>query len=129
MVEPVIYDAGALVAADRNDERLWQLHATALVEGVPVIVPAPVVAQAWRKPQQVRIARLLKYAEICPMDDALARKVGRLFGETKTFDIVDATVAILAAELHATVLTSDPGDITHLVDQQNALGRVEIVAI
>jgi hypothetical protein len=128
-VDPYIYDAGALVAAERNDERVWRLHTLAQRDQVPVIVPAPVVAQAWRRAEQVRIARLLKYAEIRPLDDTLARRVGRLCGHAKTNDIVDATVAVLAAELNATVLTSDAGDITRLVEQQNALGRVEVVAI
>ncbi len=44
----VTYDAGALVAADRNDRRMWALHAGFLAEEVSPTVPAPVLAEAWR---------------------------------------------------------------------------------
>jgi PIN domain nuclease of toxin-antitoxin system len=124
-----VYDAGALVAADRNSDTFWSVHKATLSKDVSPVVPAPVVAQAWRKTEQVRIARLLKGSRVVPMDLALARRVGRLCGATSTTDVVDATVAVLAADLKATVLTSDPKDITHLVDELNALDRVEIVSV
>ena len=42
------YDNGALVAAaDRNDRRVWALHAGFLAEEVSPTVPAPVLAEAW----------------------------------------------------------------------------------
>ncbi|WP_433323955.1 twitching motility protein PilT [Spirillospora sp. CA-294931] len=129
IVNPYIYDTGVLMAAERGDERVWRLHMLAYRDEVRVIVPAPVVAQAWRDPKQVRMARLLKAVEVRAMDDDLARRAGRLCGESNTADVVDATVAVLAADLNATVLTSDPGDINRLVDQQNALARVEVMAV
>ena len=42
------YDTGALVAAERNDRRMWALHAGFLAEEVVPVVPAPVMAEAWR---------------------------------------------------------------------------------
>lgn len=44
----VTYDTGALVAAERNDRRMWALHAGFLAEEVVRAVPAPVLAEAWR---------------------------------------------------------------------------------
>ena len=44
----VTYDTGALVAAERNNRRMWALHAGYLAEEVIPAVPAPVLAQAWR---------------------------------------------------------------------------------
>ena len=44
----VTYDTGALIAADRNDRRMWALHAGFLVEEVVVPVPSAVVAEEWR---------------------------------------------------------------------------------
>jgi hypothetical protein len=125
----LLYDAGALLAAEREDRAVWRYHATTLRMGTRPVVPAPVVAQAWRKNRQARLAMLLKGSEVWPMDGALARAVGQLCATAKTTDIVDATVAVLAARLNATVITSDPQDITRLVDEQDALPRVEIVSV
>ncbi len=43
----VTYDTGALIAAERNDRRMWSLHAGFLAEEVAPVVPAPVLAGAW----------------------------------------------------------------------------------
>src|SRR5260370_15625690 len=56
----VTYDTGALVAAERNDRRMWALHAVLLAEEVAPVVPAPVLAEAWRGgPRQASLSRLL----------------------------------------------------------------------
>ena len=39
----VVYDAGVLVAADRNERRAWAEHKVRLELGVVPLVPAPVV--------------------------------------------------------------------------------------
>ncbi len=44
----VTYDTGALIAADRNDRRMWALHAGFLALEVSPTVPTPVLAEAWR---------------------------------------------------------------------------------
>ena len=125
----LLYDAGALVAADRDDQTIWRFHATILRMEERPVVPTPVLAQTWRKAGQVRLAMLLNGSEIRPLDETLARAAGRLCGTAKTTDIVDATVAVLAVSLNATVLTSDPHDITRLVDCLHGLDRVEIVKV
>lgn len=125
----LLYDTGALAAADRDDRTIWRFHTTVLRMNRRPVVPTPVIAQAWRDPGQARLGMLLRGSEIRPLDDALARAVGRLCGAAKTKDIVDATVAVLAVNLNATVLTSDPNDISHLVECLNGLDRVEVLKI
>jgi len=46
----VVYDAAVLVAADRNERRAWAEHKARLELGVVPLVPAPVVAQVSRFP-------------------------------------------------------------------------------
>jgi hypothetical protein len=125
----LLYDAGALVAADRDDQTIWRFHTTILRMNKRPVVPTPVLAQAWRQPAQARLGMLLRGSDIRPLDDTLARAAGRLCGEAKTSDVVDATVAVLAVNLNATVLTSDPNDISRLVDCLHGLDRVEILKI
>lgn len=89
----------------------------ALANGDLLVVPAGVVAQAWRNGRrQARLARLLG-ARICTieaLDDTRARSAGQLLGVSGTVDIVDASV-VLAARRHGLgVITSDPGDLTRL---------------
>src|SRR5687767_10305525 len=56
----VTYDTGALIAAERNDRAMWALHTGFLAEEVVPVVPAPVLAEAWRGgPRQASLVRLL----------------------------------------------------------------------
>src|SRR5437870_13425563 len=89
----VTYDTGALVAAEKNDRRMWALHAGFLSEEVIPVVPAPVLAEAWRGgSQQASLSRLLTLCEIEPLSDHQARDVGVLAGKAGHDDIVDVTV-------------------------------------
>jgi len=89
----VTYDTGALVAAERNDRRMWALHAGFLAEDVVPVVPAPVLAQAWRGgSRQASLSRLLAMCEVEPLSERQARDVGVLAGKAGHDDIVDVTV-------------------------------------
>jgi len=44
----VTYDTGALIAADRDERRLWARHRALFTRREVPVVPAPVLAQAWR---------------------------------------------------------------------------------
>ena len=123
----VVYDAAVLVAADRNERRAWAEHKARLELGVIPLVPAPVVAQVSRSPQQAQLRRLLTGCVVVPLGEAEAHEAGRLLGITKTSDVVDAVVVTTALRQNATILTSDPGDMKRLV---RASGReVAVVAI
>ena len=116
----VVYDAGALVAAERSDRRLWADHRVRLEAGVVPIVPAAVVAQVSRSPRQVQLRRLLRGCEVLALDESRAHAAGRLLGRSGTADIVDATVVTIAIAEQAQVLTSDPGDISRLANAAGA---------
>ncbi len=116
----VVYDAGALVAAERNDRSLWADHRVRLEAGVVPAVPAPVVAQVSRSPRQAQLRRLLRGCEILALDESTAHAVGRLLGRSGTADIVDATVVTVAIATHARVVTSDGEDMSRLANAAGA---------
>jgi len=116
----VVYDAGALVAAERNDRSLWADHRVRLEAGVAPVVPAPVVAQISRSPRQAQLRRLLRGCEVLALDESTAHAVGRLLGLSGTTDIVDATVVTMAIAQQAQVVTSDGDDISRLVNAAGA---------
>lgn len=108
----VTYDTGALVAAERNDRRLWALHAGFLSEEIVPTVPAAVLAEAWRGgPRQASVSRLLAMCEVETMTDAQARQVGILAGKAKHDDIVDVTVVEGAVRRGDGVVTSNESHI------------------
>jgi hypothetical protein len=127
---PIVYDAGALVAADKGDRSMWAQFAAAVADRRPVIVPSPVLAQAWRGlAAQARLARLVAGCRVLATDEHLARQAGVLLGRSNTSDAVDAIVVATAIALRGAILTSDLDDITQLVESADtafevAIGRV-----
>ena len=104
----VTYDTGALIAAERNDRRMWALHAAFLAEEVVPTVPAPVLAEAWRGgSRQASLARFLALCEIEPLTEAQARGVGTLARKAGHDDIVDVTVVEGAARRRDAIVTSN----------------------
>ena len=74
-VKGLTLDTGALLALERGDSRVRALLRRALETGLPLSVPAGVVAQAWRGgPRQARVARLLAdpSVHVAPLDDMTA---------------------------------------------------------
>ncbi len=125
---PLVYDAGALLAAERNDRKFLVMHKTALLAGRHVLVPAPVLAQAWRGGAgQAVLAKVLKGCDVLPTDEDVAKHAGVLLGLSRTADAVDAIVVATAVKLTATVVTSDPKDLQVLSDAARFhLGLVEV---
>ncbi len=124
----VTYDTGALVAAERNDRRLWALHAGLLAAGAVPTVPAPVLAEAWRGGAgQAALARLLAPCRVEPMDAAQARAVGVLAGRARHPDVVDVTVVEGALRRGDGVVTQDPEDLRRIAAAAGATLRVERV--
>jgi predicted nucleic acid-binding protein len=124
-VSIVVYDAAVLVAADRNDRRIWAEHRARLEFAVVPLVPAPVVAQVSRSPQQAQLRRFLAGCAVVPLGESEAHEAGRLLGKTRTTDITDAVVVTIAVRRKAIILTGDQDDIKRLV---RASGR-EIAVI
>lgn len=116
----IVYDAGALIAAERNDRRVWADHKARLELGIHPLVPSGVVAQVSRSPRQVQLRRLLRGCEIVPFLESDAHAAGRLLGLARTSDVVDGSVVALAAARGARILTGDRRDLERLV---RATGR------
>jgi predicted nucleic acid-binding protein len=121
---PVVYDAGVLVAADRNVRTVWAEHKVWLEAGVVPAVPAAVVTQVSRSPVQAQLRRLLRGCEIVPLTEQRAHAAGQLLGRAGSADVVGGTVAQLAAELRADVVTGDQADIRRLLDMTDSPGRI-----
>jgi hypothetical protein len=126
-VSTVLYDAGVLVAADKNDRRMWAEHKARLEFGVLPSVPSPVLAHVNRSPPQVQLRRFLTGCSIVPVGDSEAHEAGHLLGKTRTTDVVDAFVVTVALRQNAIILTSDPDVLRRLI---KASGReVTIVTV
>ncbi|GAA1816147.1 hypothetical protein GCM10009682_41330 [Luedemannella flava] len=112
---PYVYDAGALIAVDNGDRRMWAIHHLAMEEERTVVVPSVVVSQVWRNGRdQVRLGRLLASCDVVPIGIDTAKSAGVLCGQARTRDIVDATVVTIALAYGGIVFTSDPDDLAHL---------------
>jgi len=116
-VSGVTFDAGGLIALDRNDRRVVVLLARAAEIGARVTVPATALAQAIRQPaRQARLARLVRQptTEIVPLNGLDATSVGVLLAASHTTDITDAHVVICARRARQAIVTSDPTDLRRL---------------
>ena len=110
----ITFDAGGLVALDRNDRRVLTLVARAIERGMRITIPATALAQAIRNPaRQARLSRLIRQAstDLIPLDGPDATAVGLLLARTATADIVDAHVVICARRAGQAVVTSDASDL------------------
>ena len=111
----VVLDSGALVALERNDMPMWSALKLAALESEDVLVPSAALTQSWRgSARQARLSAALKFCVIASFD-AVARAVGELCGRTRTKDIADAQVAIVAAIQGDVLYTSDPRDMRRLI--------------
>jgi len=122
----VTYDTGALIAAERDNRRMWALHAGYLAEEVIPAVPAPVLAQAWRGgPRQVSLVRFLRMCDIEPMSEDLARQTGVLAGKSDHDDIVGVAVVEGAIRRGDAVVTSNVTHIQKVAEAARAVLRIE----
>ena len=125
----LVLDTGALIALDRNDRTVWAMLRNAADDSAQVSVPAGVIAQAWRDgSRQALLSRALTHCDEVPLEGSLARATGLLCGRAGTADIVDASVALVAAARAQTgpaaLITSDPTDLGHLLQTLDASVRL-----
>jgi predicted nucleic acid-binding protein len=123
----VVYDTGALVAAERRDPDFLALHDELTSARIRPVVPVVVLAQAWRGGPQHQISRVLKGCDIVPDAERTGRAAGVACGASGTADVVDAIVVTTAVRYQAPVVTSDSEDIRRIAD---ALGlKIRLYAV
>ncbi len=113
----IVFDAGGLIALERNNRLVFSILKTALDDRDRIIVPATALAQVIRNPaKQVRLWRMIHYdgTEVVPLDGAHAQAVGALLARTGGSDIVDAHVVVCAQLEGYAVITTDPLDLRRL---------------
>lgn len=122
-----IYDTGALLALERSDRTAWSRLKAAVAAQDPPRTHGGVVGQAWRGgSRQARLAVALRGIIVEALDDRAGRRAGTLLAASGTSDVIDAAVALLAADGDL-IYTSDPDDLALLV---SALGHhVDVVEV
>jgi len=111
----LVLDAGALVAVERADRDTIALIKHELGAGRVPISHGGVIGQVWRggAGRQANLARFLPALDVAPLDTSLGRRAGVLLGRARKTDVVDAALALLAADGDM-ILTSDPDDLASL---------------
>ena len=110
----VVYDAGVLLAADRNDRGVWADHRARLELGIAPVTTAPVVAQVSRSDRQAQLRRFLSGCDVAAFTGDEAHNVGALLRAAGTADVVDAHLVLIAGLTGSTVRTSDEDDLALL---------------
>lgn len=111
----LVLDAGALIAVERGHRETMALLKRELNAGRAPVTHAAVVGQVWRggSGRQARLAALMPALQTLAVDAPLGQRAGVLLGKTRTSDVVDAALVLLAAD-GDWILTSDPDDIALL---------------
>lgn len=123
----VVYDAGVLVAADRDERGIWADHRARLEAGTVPITTACVVAQVSSSGRQVTLRRFLRGCDVVGFGPDQAHEVGSLLARTATSDVVDAHLTLTASRTPSMVLTADVDDIETLAGGLPATIRVQRV--
>lgn len=112
----VVYDAGALIGAERSDRAVWAEHRARLELGLVPATTAPVVAQVSRSARQVQLWRFLRGCDIMTFGTDDAHDIGALAGRSGSPDVVDVHVVATAHRLRVGVVTSDTNDLGPIAD-------------
>jgi len=120
-----VLDSGAVSAIAKGEAYARRLFEEAVRSGTPIVVPAVVVAESARGTARDALAnRLLGAVEVRPVDEALARRAGRLLHETGS----SGTIVVATADETpgSAILTGDVRDLSRLA---SARGRTRIMSI
>lgn len=111
----LVLDAGAFVALERNDRAMWRRLKSAWVAGEVPVTHGGVVGQAWRGrgAREARLASALKGVAVRAVDEDLGRAAGELLAVSRTRDVIDAAVVLLAEDGDR-IVTSDLDDLEPL---------------
>lgn len=132
MVGSLILDAGGILKLAASDARAWTRMVALQELGWRVVIPTPVIAQVHRG--GVRgggVERVLAAVGLSiPTTEAVAGLAGQLLGITGRSDAIDAIVVAEALAMQpSAILTTDPADLTALLDAQADRARVMILGV
>lgn len=102
------FDAGGLIALEKNDRPVLVLLARVRERHARITVPATVLAQVIRRPStQARITRLLRHptTDLVALDGKEATAVGILLAAARKSDIADAHVVLCARSRGQPIVT------------------------
>jgi hypothetical protein len=111
----VVYDAGALIAAERSDRALWADHRARLELGTVPLSTGPVVAQVSRSGRQAQLRRFLRGCDVVSFLAEEAHEVGVLAGKSGSPDVVDVHLVVVAHRAGAGVVSGDEADLSPIV--------------
>ncbi len=117
-------DAGALIAADRDDKRFWSFWSVAVKRRTVATIPATIVAQAWRSPRNVRMAQVINQSIIEAYTFDIGRLAGQLCAAANKHDVVDAGLVVSASIRGDDILTTDPTDLLELAQVLGSSTRI-----
>jgi hypothetical protein len=126
-VSGVTYDAGALIAAERNSHKMWALHRRLLERGIRPTLPTVVLGQVWRGGPQAQLSRLLRGCRTELFSESEARSAGAALAASASSDLVDAAVVVTALARADVVVTSDPEDLRHIAVAMGQSLRVYVI--
>jgi hypothetical protein len=110
----LVFDAGALIALERDERASWVRLKTAYSRGEVPLTNAAVLGQVWRGgPRQARLSLALAGMDIRPLDEDLGRAAGELLGATRQSDLIDASIVLVASDGDE-IITSHPDDLRPL---------------
>jgi predicted nucleic acid-binding protein len=127
-VTRLVYDTGALIAAESSDRRMWAMHRRALERHLIPLVPAGVLAEAWRGGPAAELSRFLKGTDTVALTDQRARSSGKISAQcAEDHGAVDASVVQAAVENNAAVVTSNRAHIEDLANSSRR--RINVIEI
>lgn len=113
MTRGLTFDTGALIALERRHQRIARVYRAAVADGLPITVPAVVIAEWWRGRTDTR-ETVLRGLRVEATTTSLARAAGEALAAIPNATVVDAIVMASAAQRGDILYTSDFADLQRL---------------
>jgi predicted nucleic acid-binding protein len=122
------FDTGALIGLERARHSMRKVYETAIVNRVPITVPAVVVAEWWRAGRHEKArAAVLRSVVVDPVNDRTARLAGLALTLVPTAQTIDALVMASASRRAGEIVyTSDRSDLERLRDNVPEFSTIRI---